>query len=172
MKEDALIYQPTPKVTIATNTFVNVPIILKYEDTNLIEVIREAKLGFTTQIPIYHSDGTYLAKVTGMRVYKTPDGEKAGIVTEIHKGLWVCKMNNQTLFEIHQQTGDAFRTVAELFTPDGCFVKCSDEVSLNAINKGNALRIGGVTMSGNLIQGCKIGMWLKKDGSFLFGVNG
>lgn len=39
--ENLLIYQTSPQVTLATNKFINVPVILKYEDTNLIEVIKE-----------------------------------------------------------------------------------------------------------------------------------
>jgi len=69
MNKETIIYQTSPRVLLATNTFINVPVILKYEDTNLIEIIRETSLGYTTQIPIYHSDGTYLAKATGNRLY-------------------------------------------------------------------------------------------------------
>ncbi len=170
--ENSLIFQTSPRVTLATNTFINVPVILKYEDINLIEVIKEQGLGFTTQIPIYHQDGTYLAKVTGNRMYLTKDGEKVGLKIEKHQGLWVCTMDKQTLFEIQQQTGDSFKTTAELYTPDGYFVKCTDSPTPSLIDtKGNALKIGGIVMSGNIISGCKIGVWLKKDGSFLMGVN-
>jgi hypothetical protein len=172
METNPLIYQTSPKVTIATNTFVNVPIILQYEDTNLIEIIKEAGLGFTTQIPIYHSDGTFLAKIKGNRSYPTKEGEKAGITIDKYHGLWVCKMNNRTLFEIYQQTGDAFKTTAELYTPDGYFVKCSDEPTPVLIDtKGTSLKIGGVIMSGNTISDFKIGIWVKKNGSVLIGAN-
>lgn len=170
--ENSLIFQTSPRVTIATNTFINVPIILKYEDINLIEVVKEQGLGFTTQIPIYHQDGTYLAKVTGNRMYLTKDGEKVGLKIEKHHGLWVCSMDKQTLFEIQQQTGDSFKTTAELYTPDGYFVKCTDAPTPGLIdNTGNSLKIGGMIMSGNIINGSKIGVWLKKDGSFFMGVN-
>ena len=57
MDTNSLIFQTFPIVKIATNTFINVPVILKYEETNLIEIVKEAQLGFTTQIPIYNSDG-------------------------------------------------------------------------------------------------------------------
>ena len=43
-----LVFQSSPSITVATNTFINVPVILKYEDTPLIEVIREQGIGFTT----------------------------------------------------------------------------------------------------------------------------
>ena len=85
--KNSLIFQTTPEVTLATNKFINVPVILKYEDTNLIEIIKEEGLGFTTQIPIYHNDGTYLAKVNGNRIFLTKDGEKAGLKIEKHQNL-------------------------------------------------------------------------------------
>ena len=50
-----LYFQSSPSVTVATNTFINVPVVLKYEDTSLIEVIKEQGIGFTTQIPIFRS---------------------------------------------------------------------------------------------------------------------
>lgn len=167
-----LIYQTAPVVTFATNRFINVPVILQYDDTPLISIVREESLGFTTQIPIYHSDGTYLAKVKGTRVYPTKDGEKAGIQVRQLSGMWVCEMGNQTLFEIHQEQGDAFRTSAELQTPDGCFVKCTDAPKPELIDaSGNALQVGGVTLIGNTFQGMSIGVWLKSNGSCSIGVN-
>jgi hypothetical protein len=170
--ENSLIFQTSPRVTLATNTFINVPVILKYEGINLIEVVKEQGLGFTTQIPIYHQDGTYLAKVTGNRMYLTKDGEKVGLKIEKHQGLWVCTMDKQTLFEIQQQTGDSFKTTAELYTPDGYFVKCTDAPTPSLIDtKGNSLNIGGIIMSGNTFSGCRIGIWLKRNGSCMIGVS-
>lgn len=170
--ENSLIFQTLPHVTLATNTFINVPVILKYEDINLIEVVKEQGLGFTTQIPIYHQDGTYLAKVKGNRMYLTKDGEKVGLKIEKHQELWVCTMDKKTLFEIQQQSGDSFKTTAELYTPDGYFVKCTDAPTPNLIDtKGNFLNIGGIIMSGNTFSGCKIGIWLKQNGSCMIGVS-
>ena len=77
MKE--LIYHPTAEVTFATNTFINVPTILQFDQTPLVSVVKEAKLGYTTEFPLYHADGTYLAKVTGTRVYATSEGTLAGV---------------------------------------------------------------------------------------------
>ena len=54
-----------PTVELATNTFVRVPVILQYDELPLIEIVQTQSAGFTTKIPIYHPDGTYLAKVVG-----------------------------------------------------------------------------------------------------------
>jgi len=169
---DTLTFQKLPAVTLASNTFINVPIILKYEDLNLMEIIKELGLDYELQVPIFHSDGTYLAKVKGNRIFPTEDGKKAGITLEKNVGITVCQMNKQTLFEIHHQTGESFKAYAELYTNDGYFVKCTDNPAPDLIDtKGNALKIGGVTMINNTIQGFKVGVWIRKNGSVMIGVN-
>jgi len=167
-----LIFQNAPDVTIATNTFINVPRILRFEDVNLIEIVRDLKVGFTTQIPIYHPDGTYLAKATGNRLYLTNDGKKTNLKINKLANVWECKLDKKTLFEIHIQSGDAFRTLAELYTPEGYFVKCSDSPTPGLIDmKGNQLNVSGLIMSGNTISGFKTGIWIKKNGSVIIGSN-
>lgn len=169
---DKLIYQTSPIVTLATNKFIKVPIILQYDDTPLISIIKEQALGFTTEIPIYHPDGTYLAKVKGTRVYPTKDGEKAGIKMVHPRDMTVCEMNGKTLFEITHEKGDAFRTQAELYTPSGFFVKSADTPIPQVINsEGQILQIGGISMSECTFEGCRIGIWLKSDGSYAIGCN-
>lgn len=170
MSKETLFFQTAPVVTIATNTFINVPVILKYEDTNLIEIIKELGLGFTTQIPIFHPDGTYLAKVNGTRIFPTEAGKKSGLTIEKFVGVTACKMGNNTLFEIHHQPGDAFKTIAELYTKDGYFVKCTDQATPNIIdNNGHSLQIGGIVMSHCTFSGSRVGIWLRKDGSCSIG---
>ncbi|MCD6600195.1 MAG: hypothetical protein J7L19_06495 [Dehalococcoidia bacterium] len=163
-----LIYKKTPTVTLATNTFINVPVILQFDDTPLISIVKKQHLGYTTQIPIYHPDGTYLAKVNGTRIYPTKDGKKAGIVMEHPAHMTVCKMGSKILFEIFHEAGDAFRTHAELYTPNGFFVKITDlpKPEVEVINKnGGALQIGSFLLSHNTFVNCRIGIWLKSDGS-------
>jgi len=73
---ESLTFQNFPVVRLATNTFINVPVVLKYEDLNLIEIIKELGLDFELQVPIFHADGTYLAKVKGNRIFPTEAGKK------------------------------------------------------------------------------------------------
>lgn len=166
-----LIYQNSPTVEFGTNIFVNVPTILQFDDTPLISIIKEENIGYTTSIPIYHQDGTYLAKVKGNRVWPTEDGKKAGISLRHPEGMTVCEMDGKTLFEIQHQSGDAFRTTAELYAPKGFFVKYGNssmpEQLLNA--SGEALQVGGMTMSGNMFSGCRIGIWVQSTGSVSLG---
>lgn len=92
------IFQSSPEVTIATHKFINVPVVLQYEDTPLMEIIRHQDIGFTARIPIYHSDGTYLAKVAGNRVYPTEAGLKANIEIRNPQGKVICSLDNKVMF--------------------------------------------------------------------------
>jgi hypothetical protein len=169
---EKLIFQTSPIVTLATNKFINVPIILQYDDTPLISIIREQALGFTTEIPIFHPDGTYLAKVKGTRIYPTKDGEKSGIEMRYLNNITVCEMNGKTLFEIAHEKGDAFRTQAELYTPTGFFVKSTDTPIPQVIDSdGKVLKIGGIQMTNCTFDGSRIGIWLKSDGSYGLGIS-
>src|SRR4030042_3616112 len=100
-----LVFQSSPSIIVATNTFINVPIILKYEDTPLMEVIKEQGIGFTTQIPIYHSDGTYLAKVKGNRVYPTEAGKKANLEIIDTPSKFICSLDSKVVFELSHGVG-------------------------------------------------------------------
>ncbi len=166
-----LYWQSSPIITVATNTFINVPVVLKYEDTPLIQVIKEHGIGFTSQIPIYHSDGTYLAKVKGNRVYPTKAGKKANIEIRDTPGKFICSLENKVILELSHGVGDVFKANAELYAPDGYFVKCSDAPKPELFDlAGSAIRVGGVTMSGCVFQNLSVGIWLRKDGSCAIGV--
>lgn len=118
-----LVFSSTPNVAFASNIFTGVPVILQSDDTPLIELVKEEPAGFTTQISIYHKDGTYLAKVKGSQMYLTPDGEKAGLKLR-HPGLvTVCQLEQQTLFELRRDHAAALNLTAELYTPTGGFIK-------------------------------------------------
>jgi hypothetical protein len=167
-----LIYQTSPRVTFATNTFINVPVILQFDDTPLISLVREQNLGITTEIPIYHSDGTYLAKVRGTRIYPTEGGKTSGLEIRKLANMTVCTLDKRTVFEIKHEAGDAFKTTAELYTPNGYFLKCDDTPKPGLFTAtGEALRVGGITMSRSTFQNLRIGVWLRSDGSCSIGVS-
>jgi len=159
-----LYFQESPEVTVATNTFINVPVILQYEDTPLMEIIKEQSLGFTTQIQIYHSDGTYLAKVKGNRIYPTPEGKKMNIEIIDDFGKFACILQNKTLFELSHGVDNNFKAEAELYTQDGRFVKCSDspEPKLFDLN-GNVITIDGIIIQRSTFRNLPIGIWIGKN---------
>ncbi len=167
-----LIYQTSPAVTFATNKFINVPTILQLDDTPLITVVKEQGLGFTSEIPIFHADGTYLAKVRGTRVFPTEEGKKAGIVMRSLPNLTACELDGKTLFEIAHQSGDAFKVQAELYTPTGYFIKSTD-ADLPSLLKadGTALSVEGIRMTNCSFSGVRIGVWLHSNGSIGIGCN-
>jgi len=165
-----LIFMKIPNVVFATNLFINVPIILRYDELNLIEIIEEMNLGFTTQIPIYHSDGTFLAKINGTRIFATDEGKKAGLKIEKYPRIWACKMNNNTLFEIEHEKGDQFRFSAELYTSDGHFIKCKYMTGPEMSDINGKIQKIVSSMSNCTLKNVRIGVWLKKDGSCLIGV--
>jgi hypothetical protein len=165
-----LIYSSSPAVTFAGNTFVHVPVILQFDDTPLVNVVQEERLVYTTEIPIYHSDGTYLAKVRGTRVYLTEEGKQAGVLIKQYARRWVCTVDGRPAFEIEQGEGDAFRTQAELFTPDGYFVRVGDALPQVVKPSGEALQIGGLMLRGNKFMGLRIGVLVRSDGSVSIGV--
>lgn len=166
---DTLVFQTHPHVTFGGNLFVDVPVILQFEDTPLIEVIKEQEVGFTTQIPIYHEDGTYLAKVVGSRLFLTPDGQKAGVTLSHPDKMTVCSLGSKTLFEIRREQAAAIKAAAELFTPTGHFVRFAAQAPQLLDAQGGGIQIRGVTFQGNTFQGCRIGFWMKADGSLAAG---
>jgi hypothetical protein len=167
---DRLIFHSSPTIEFGTNTFINVPVILQYEDTPLISVVHEQQLGYTTEVPVYHSDGTYLAKVRGTRIYPTPDGEKSGLVMRLLAHETICELNGRTVFEIQHKTGDSFRTNAELYTPDGRFLSCVGAAAVGlADNAGKPIEIFGSLVMGNLFSNCPIGVHVRRNGSISIG---
>jgi hypothetical protein len=106
-----LIYQASPLIVFATNSFINVPVILQYEDTPLLEVVQEVQAGFTTQFSIYHEDGRYLAKVKGSQLYPTKEGRMAGLVLRHPQGKTISELNGSPLVELTRSEAAAFRNM-------------------------------------------------------------
>jgi uncharacterized protein YchJ len=171
----ALIYQNSPSILFATNTFTNVPIILQYDNTPLLQVVKEVQAGFTTKFSIYHSDGTYLAKAVGSRLFKTPDGEKVSIILRQEDKLTVCELDGRTLFEMRRTDAASLKTQAELYAPNGAFLKATDHALTGQITQQNAnaapLQIGGLTMEGCTINGSTIGIKVNSNGTVEVGVH-
>jgi hypothetical protein len=167
---DRLIFTQHPIVRMAGNSFENTPILLQYDDLPLIEVIKEQAIGYTTSFKIYHPDGTDLATVKGSRMFRTENGKKAGLTLENPDLMTVCKLGNQTLFEITRVEAAALKTQAELYTNDGNFVRINDN-SATALFKADAVQIGSSTIivRGNHVVGAKIGIWVRSDGSVRLG---
>jgi hypothetical protein len=168
---DKLIFTEHPIVKVAGNSFENTHILLQYDDLRLIEVIKEQDIGYTTSFKIHHPDGADLATVKGSRLFLTEDGKKAGLTLEHPDLMTVCKLGNQTLFEIARDEAAGLKTQAELYTDDGHFVRFNDSSS-SGLFDANSLQIGNSNISGCHFVGAKIGIWIRSDGSFMLGYRG
>lgn len=172
MNSDTLIFTNWPKVSMGSNTFTDVPTILKYDNLNMIEIIKEAGNGYTIQIPIFDAEGTYLATFKGNSLVTTAESEIGDLTLSQENESTICTLNGKTLFEIIKKEGDAFRIKAELFTPEGYCVKyISDETPELFDKQGSEVRLGGVLKDESVIEGCDVGFWLTQNGTCRFGVN-
>lgn len=166
-----LVFSQSPEVEFATNTFINVPIILQYDDTPMIEVVRVVEAGYTSQFRIHHPDGTYLAKVVGSRLHTTEAGRKANLTLRYPAGATVCELDGKPVFEIRRTQAAALKADAELWAPDGSFIRAwgSDWNGRILADKDRPLQLGALFMRGNLFSGCRIGIHLLKDGGVRIG---
>lgn len=112
-----LVYQPSPRVKYDNQQFISVPFALQFSNTEHTSITNEETLDSSSKIQIYHPDGTYLAKLSGTRIFPTADGEKAGIKLSHPKNMTVCEVNGQVVFEIFHSSG-------QFYTPNGFFMKC------------------------------------------------
>ena len=169
--QDKLFFLNSPAVEFGSNIFINVPIILQYDETPLIEVVQVEYAGFTSQFKVYNRDGIYIAKVKGSQLYLTEEGSKSNLSLRHPANKTVCELDGQTLFEIQRKDAASIRTQAELFTPDGRFMKVNENkfpASLVDVN-GSSLQIGGMNMMGCTFSNCRIGVLVRSDGSTAVG---
>ena len=172
---DNLVFVQRPAVEFASNTFVDVPVILQYDNTPLIEMVRLQTAGYTSRFRIYNQDGIYIAKVIGSDIVLTEEGKKSNLKTRRPAGATlVCELDGHTLFEIRRKEAAALRTEAELFTPDGRFIRSNKDhfpSELISADK-SSLTIGGCVMIGNIITGFPIGVLIDSRGSISIGASG
>lgn len=127
--QNSLLFSDSPTVRISGMDF-NCQVLLQYFDTPMLEVVQEVTTlnlsRYTTKLPIYHNDGTKLAVAKGSQLYRTADGEKAGVEMRHPPGMTVCEMNGRPIFEMRRTGSAAVSMTAELYTNDGVFLKWSD----------------------------------------------
>src|SRR5260370_32686898 len=112
------------------------------------------------QLSIFHNDGNCLAKVKGSQIYPTKDGKKAGIVMHYPVDGTVCKLNGRAVFELKRSGPAAWKGWAELYTPNGIFVKGTDTdlASFGIDISGNQTQLGNMLLSGNRLDGAQVGL--------------
>lgn len=164
-----LIFSKSQAIELCSNIFIEVPVILKFDDTPLIEVIQHLDAGYTTCFNIYHNDGTKLAVAKGSRLFCTEAGKAIGVTLRHEDKLTVCEFGGSTAFELRRDAAAAIKAHAELYTPTGQFIKCHDDMPALLDAQGNSLQIGGMTMMCCTIARCPVGIQLHSDGSMGIG---
>lgn len=104
-------------------------------------------------------------------MYKTADGEKAGIRLLHPEGMTVCELDGQTLFKVLRKGAAAVCIDAELYAPDGRFMRVNTVGMPESLVRadGSSLTVGGIRMWGNQFVGCRIGVRVGSDGSLRIG---
>jgi hypothetical protein len=83
----------------------------------------------------------------------------------------VCELQGKTIFEIYRDAAAAISINAELYTPNGIFVKCPSNLLPELLFPGKSIfQIGTNILMGNTFVGTKIGILIKEDGSIAIGI--
>jgi hypothetical protein len=157
-----VIYQTHPDVVVASNVFRNVPTILQFEDTPLIEVGRFAEAGFAAKFHIFNQDNQDIAVVVGSRIFLTEIGKKCNLRRRSEPNLTAVELEGKTILEMRHTAAAAMNLAAELWAPEGILVKSRHSVITSLIqNEPEAITIGNnITIARNYVDGFHIGIYL------------
>jgi hypothetical protein len=171
-----LFFNSDAKVELYGNYFIGVKHLLMFDDTPLISTTPWLDAGYTTALNIFSSNGDKLAVCTGTRLILTDDGKKAGLTLLKPDKMTVCKLGDQTLFEVRRESAAALKMQAELYTPTGTFLmyrKDEDEAH-STISKlitpveGGFNIAGKATFIGNTKVGGNVGIHVWSNGNVAF----
>ncbi len=168
MSSDHLLYNHGTVVRYGGNNFIDVPVILQVGDTPIVETIKKSELTRTTQFSIFNSDGVYLAKIVGPRLFLTSDGETSNLKLRHPDKITVCELDGKTLFEVRREAAAAIAITAELYSPSGIFVRSTATLPFGSFSR-DGTEIGNVMFSNNTLKGCRIAYWIKTNGDLEFG---
>ena len=146
-----IVFQEQPAVTIGGNHFL-CPTVIQWEDTPLLEVGKFETAGFTTKFAVYNSSGDALATVKGCQVYRTEAGKQSGIEMRHEPNLTACEVNGKTIFELRRTGAAALKGAAELYSPNGVFLKATDPELYGLLGTGGKLTAGPFTFVGTTFK--------------------
>lgn len=164
-------FQTHPDVQIGSNTFKNVPIILQFEDTPLLEVGKFVEAGYQTRFSVFNADGIHVAVVVGSQIRLTKEGKNARITQRFEPNLTVCELEGKPILEMKRIGAIALKGWAELYTPTGALIKVHDSGVSGLLKGGGSLVVGGICMEDSILENFKIGVQIK-SGVVYFGVGG
>lgn len=170
-----LVFVPKPVCQFGGQTFINVPIILLYDTTPLVEMVQFQGAGFGIEWDLFNEDGSKIGVVKGPRLFATEIGRKQGLKLEHFPNVTACQLSGRTLFELRRTEAAALKADAELFTPTGRFIRADESIGLF----GNPpMQVGAppirvtptgifgpsVMMVGNTFSNLEVGIHIKSDG--------
>jgi hypothetical protein len=172
-----IIFQTAPEVIVASNRFVNVPTIIQYDETPLLQVVKATEAGYTSRFHVYNQNGEKIAVVDGSQIYLTNNGKKVKLVARHYPGVTAFELEGKTIMELRRTEAAALKTDAELFAPGGILLKAADHsISQLAFAGSDPMVVSNqssvVMMSGNTIRDVSIGILFHKGGGFTIGARG
>ncbi len=158
-----LIWQALPEVSLGSSTFRNVPIIIQYLDTPVLQLIESEHAAYTVKFPVYMSDGTQIATVKGSHIYRTDNGKKAKFEPHYYPDATVFELENKPVLELRRKGAAAIRGYAELYAPEGVLIEASDPKVTNLLSTAGHLQIGTHVIVDLFCDGTLIGVHVQND---------
>ncbi len=162
---------PSVVVKFASNTLINVPVILQFEDTPLLEVVRSIHGQPDDKIALFASDGGKLGYMQGERLFLTSDGEKVGAKIDHKADAKVLRIDGKERYVLRKPRPFEMHPKFELYTPTGILVAGEPDMIPGLTSPGSSepLSLQGAIFEGNTLSGCQIGFWFDRQGSIAFG---
>jgi hypothetical protein len=164
-----LIWKSHPEVALGSCVFRNVPVIIQYLDTPLLEVVTSESAGYTTKFPVFLEDGTQIAVVKGSQIYRTKEGALAKIGIRYEPNLTVFELENTPILELRRRGAAALNGWAELYAPDGILIRASDSDVAAWVDADGDLRLGWAKISGIVCDGKPVGIHFRADNKVRIG---
>jgi hypothetical protein len=95
----------------------------------------------------------------------TDEGKSAQLKLRHPQGMTVCELEGRTIFELRRQAAAALKTAAELYAPEGVFIK-TDDACLNIAGRiagGNFTAPNGYTLTKSYAWDMPIGIHITKN---------
>jgi hypothetical protein len=112
--------------------------------------------------------------VKGSPLYATEEGKKASLKMRHHPNVTACELDGKTLFELRREGAAALRGVAELYAPEGVFIRTiEDGIGIvSSVSSGVISERGKFAILGCEIVDKPVGIHFTKVGGIGFGTKG
>ncbi len=159
------------KVCFCTNWFVNIPIIVQFDETPLLQFVPSVEATPESVCQIFSENGDDLGRLKGKRLFLTEDGEKAGVTIRHLDGVDVLEKGKQTLCELRKPNPYELHPTIELYSPTGTLLTgAPDQVAQAIMPDGQTpLLKGSFVLVANTFVGGRVGLHIRSDGRFSIG---